>query len=284
MKLFKSPMGVAGVLTIILTSGCATSPTGRKQLILLPDSQMSMLGTQAFDVLKSQTPAETDPQLEAYVKCIVGPLLAGSESKLPAQKWEVVVFKDPSANAFALPGGKIGVHSGLLPVAKTDAQLAAVIGHEIGHVIAKHGAERMSQGLVAQLGSSALSQGLRNNPSAGLIMAAVGVGTQVGAILPFSRKHESEADLIGLDLMSRAGFDPRQSVDLWKNMMSASGGKGPPQWLSTHPTGDTRIRALEENMPAALVKYQQAIAAGPQPTCSRPQTPLASGGLSQGSR
>lgn len=173
-------------------------------------------------------------------------------------QWEVVVFDDEQVNAFALPGGKIGVYTGLLNVAENQHQLAAVIGHEVGHVIAEHGNERMSQSTLINMGSQAVGQVLAANevPQSGPIMAAIGLGVQVGVQLPFSRTHESEADVIGLQLMAKSGFDPRQSVNLWQNMDAASGGNRPMELLSTHPAPQTRINNLQANMPNAYASYQ----------------------------
>jgi predicted Zn-dependent protease len=229
------------------------------------------MGVQAFDQMKAQTPTENDPKIRNYVLCVAGPITKAVGDRADGVKnWEVVVFKDDTANAFALPGGKIGVHTGLLKVAKTDAQLAAVLGHEVGHVIAKHGNERVSEGLIAQLGMSAAALTIsKDNPKSNLIMAALGVGTQLGVLLPHSRTQESEADEIGLGLMAEAGFDPRQSVELWKNMMAAGGG-APPEFLSTHPASESRIRNLESKMGPALQTYQRANAAGRHPSCPQP--------------
>lgn len=250
---------------------CATSPLGRKQLMLVSDSEMNQMGVQAFQQMKSTTPVDKDPNAKKYIQCIVDPLLqaAQSQSGIPPKDWEVQIFEDKTANAFALPGGKIGVHTGMFKVAKTDAQLAAVIGHEIGHVIAKHGAERMSQQASTQVGLSALGAITPQNPNSNLLMGLLGVGAQVGILLPFSRTQESEADLIGLDLMARAGFDPKQSVELWKNMAAASGGNAPPEWLSTHPADKSRIQNLQSHLPAAMTKFDQARASGLSPRCDR---------------
>jgi predicted Zn-dependent protease len=251
----------------VAVAACATSPTGRKQLVLLPDSQLNSLGAQAFQEMKGQTPTESDPGLNRYVQCITQPLLAAAKTSVPAKDWEIVVFRSDEANAFALPGGKVGVYTGLLKVAKTDGQLAAVIGHEIGHVQARHGNERMSQGVVAQFGQAALAGGLGDSKLRGPVLAAFGLGAQVGVLLPYGRAQESESDLIGLRLMARAGFDPRESVKLWENMRAASGGKGPPQFLSTHPSGDTRIRDLQVHMAEAMRAYEATSA---RPSCRRP--------------
>jgi predicted Zn-dependent protease len=260
---------------LILLAACASSPLGRKQLMLQSDGDMNKMGEQSFEELKKTTPIEKDAAINAYVRCVALPitraLTADQKSKVGVNDWEIVVFKDPTANAFALPGGKIGVHTGIIPVAKTDAQLAAVLGHEVGHVIARHGNERVSQGMLAQGGLviADFLSGKASPQKKQLIMAAVGAGAQYGVLLPYGRTQESEADLIGLDLMSRAGFDPQQSVELWKNM-NASGGSAPPEFMSTHPSGETRIRDLNSHMAENMPKYQAAKKAGLNPHCVPP--------------
>lgn len=245
------------VLVGSLMPACSTSPKGRKQFIIVPDEQMSTMGVQAFQELKSKQETASDPQVTAYVQCVATAITGslGDREHQPAS-WEVVVFKDDTPNAFALPGGKIGVHTGMLKVAQTPSQLAAVIGHEIGHVIARHGSERISeqfatQGGLAVVQATFAGKGARYN----VLMGALGLGAQFGILLPHSRTQESEADTIGLDLMAKSGFDPRDSVNLWKNMESQSRGQ-PPEFLSTHPSHGTRIENLESNMPGALKIYE----------------------------
>lgn len=243
-------------------ASCATSPTGRSQLLLMSDSEMDQMGAQSFQSLKKDMPIEKDPKINAYVRCV-----ATAITNEVGGDWEVVVFKDPSANAFALPGRKIGVHTGLLTVAQNQHQLAAVLGHEVAHVLANHGNERVSQ-------QSAVSQGLSIsqavlNPQSELGktgMGLLGLGAQYGIIMPFSRAHESEADIYGLDLMAKAGFDPRESVTLWVNMGKA-GGAAPPEFMSTHPANETRIGDLQKQMPAALKLRKAATAKGKNPQC-----------------
>jgi predicted Zn-dependent protease len=180
--------------------------------------------------------------------------------------WEVVVFEDKAANAFALPGGKIGVYTGLLQVAKTQDQLAAVIGHEVAHVTARHANERVSTAFAAQAGLN-IVDAIYGGTSAGRnAMALLGLGTQVGILMPFGRAQESEADLIGLDNMARAGFDPRESITLWQNMAKAGGG-APPEFLSTHPSHGTRVEDLNKRMPDAMRLYDAARVAGRKPRC-----------------
>jgi predicted Zn-dependent protease len=250
---------LASLLALVSTSAlvaCATSPEGRKQLAFLPASQMDSMGVQSFNDMKSKMPVERDAATNNYVKCVAN----GITAALPEQRnWEVVVFKDDTANAFALPGGKIGVHTGLLKVATNQDQLAAVIGHEVGHVLAQHGNERVSEQLLAQGGLTVLGgiMSAKGSPKYDLLVTALGVGTQYGVLLPHSRTQESEADVIGLELMAKAGFNPTQSVNLWQNMEKAGGGQ-PPEFLSTHPSHGTRISNLQKHMAEAEGFYRSA--------------------------
>jgi predicted Zn-dependent protease len=254
---------------LVFCLACATSPLGRKQLLLVSDGQMNSLGAQSFEEMKKKTPIERDPKINAYVQCIVNPVVAAARERMTVDSWEVVVFQDPTANAFALPGGKIGVHTGILPVAKTPDQLAAVLGHEVGHVIARHGSERVSQGEAAAIvmGVTDLALNKMDTGRKSVLMATLGLGVQYGFILPFSRTQETEADLIGLDLMARAGFDPDQSVNLWENMIAASGGRAPPEWMSTHPAGQNRISNLRAHIPSHVADYRAVRAQGRLPVC-----------------
>ena len=257
-----------GFMLGLAAMGCATSPMGRKQLILLPDSQMNALGSQSFADLKEAQAISRDPRINAYVQCVSRPLLEVSGSSIAPERWEIVVFKDDSANAFALPGGKIGVHTGLLKVAETPGQLAAVIGHEIGHVTARHGNERVSEGLVAQGGLAVLGEVMKTKTGRQELYALLGMGVQVGVLLPHSRTQESEADRIGLEIMAKAGFDPAESIELWKNM-SRNGGRQPPEFLSTHPSHGSRISELTDSQARVRPLFTNARAAGRNPTCSR---------------
>ena len=252
-------------LVILATvAACATSPTGRKQLLLMPDDQLDQMGVAAYAQMKQKQPVVQDSPASRYVQCVTSAVLRTIPD---GQGWEVNVFKDDSANAFALPGKKIGVNTGLLDIAENQDQLATVIGHEIAHVLAKHGNERMSIQFATQTGLQVLQQLSGDDPQKkALVMAALGMGAQFGVVLPFSREHESESDVIGLRLMAQAGFDPRASVKLWQNMARASGGS-PPQFLSTHPSHNTRIEELKENMDEALALYQAARQRGIKPAC-----------------
>ncbi len=253
------------ITLLVVLAACKTTPMGRKQLSLMPDGKMNAMGSDAFNEMKSKSTLETDPKINAYVKCVAGAVAkeaSGEATGVGVNEWEIVVFKDNTANAFALPGGKIGVHTGILPMAKTPGQLAAVLGHEVGHVIARHGNERVSQQMAMQGGLTALGiGGVDKNKMTALMGAAT-----VGVILPFSRGNETEADRIGQTLMAKAGFDPHEAADLWKNM-GAGGGKQPPQFMSTHPSNDSRISDLNNGAEPNMQHYNNAKAAGKNPNC-----------------
>jgi predicted Zn-dependent protease len=256
------------IATVLLAaSGCSTSPLGRSQLTMMPDADMARLGATAYEEIRSNETASRDAVSTAYVLCVTNALLEQAPPPPSGQSWEVTLFDDEQANAFALPGAKIGIYSGLLEVAHNQDQLAAVIGHEIGHVIARHANERVSTAYAAQLGLTAVAA---SGVLSGDLMGLMGVGAQVGILLPFSRTQERESDLIGLDLMAKAGFDPRQSVDLWENMSASRNSQAPPEFLSTHPADYSRIAALRERMPEALELYDRARLAGRRPHCDLP--------------
>ncbi|MCC7441420.1 MAG: M48 family metallopeptidase [Bdellovibrionales bacterium] len=262
------------ILAVFFGIACSTSPFGRNQATLFPDAMMNSQGEQAFTEIKRKTPIERDLATNRYVKCVAEAILRETHDPTGVRSWETVVFRDATANAFALPGGKIGVHTGILKVAKTPDQLAAILGHEVGHVIARHGNERATQ----QVGVSvavALAQKWLAGDKGGLTKEqqgaiAVGMGlAQLGFVLPFSRSHESEADHIGVELMADAGFDPAQSIELWKNMAKAGGG-GPPEFLSTHPANSTRIDQLQSWQKDARPRFERARAKGKVPGCQIP--------------
>jgi len=251
---------IAGLALLV---GCATSPTGRSQLVLMPESEINQMGLQAFTTIKKETKVDRSTVTNRYVQCV-----AKAITREVGGNWEVVVFNDTDANAFALPGGKIGVYTGLLKVAENQDQLATVIGHEVAHVLAHHSNERVSQKFAVEQGL-----GLINaiaNPQSGTgqtLMGLLGVGAQYGVLMPYSRIQESEADILGLDLMAKAGFDPRQSTRLWINMGRAGGGQ-PPAFLSTHPSHSTRISDLTGHMPVALQLQSRARQQGKRPACN----------------
>ena len=262
---------VAGGLAIVLfgLAGCETNPyTGRSQLLMMPVSEEMQMGVQAYAQVKSDPKMKpsTDPrEIEPGKRVATRVIEAAKRSKYSEManqfEWEVTVIKDDrTMNAFALPGGKIAVYTGIFPVAKTEAGLAAVMGHEVVHALARHGAERMSQNQLANAGLQVAGAALGASGASPLLtqgaMAALGVGAQVGVLLPFSRAHESEADYIGVLLAADAGYDPRESIALWQRMAQASEGKSPSEFMSTHPSHGTRIKQLEEWMVEAIPIYQ----------------------------
>jgi predicted Zn-dependent protease len=253
----------------LLGSGCEESPTGRKQIALVPEAQMTALGEQGFAELLRTLPLNDDPEVRAYVGCVAETLVEALPQ--PHERWTIAVFDDPTPNAFALPGGKIGVHAGMLRVARTPDQLAAVIAHEIAHVLADHSNERLTWELAVQ-GGLMLVDLFAEEPGSfkhEMLRGALGIGAEYGLLLPYSRTHEREADRIGRDLMAQAGFDPRASVTLWRNMAAVGGGQ-PLAFLSTHPSHDTRMEELTEGMELAVEIFRQARVAGRAPACSPP--------------
>lgn len=248
---------------LALFTACATSPTGRSQLVLMPDSQMEQMGLQAFTNIKGKTAVESNRTTNSYVQCVGNAII-----REVGGSWEIVVFKDDSANAFALPGRKIGVNTGLLKVAENQHQLATVIGHEIAHVLAQHSNERVSQKFAIEQGLGLINAIASPSTATGqTLMGLLGVGAEYGVLLPYSRIQESEADTLGLELMAKAGFDPRESVRLWVNMGRTNKGQ-PPEFLSTHPSHSTRISDLNARIPAALNLQRTAMQQGKRPACS----------------
>lgn len=253
------------VVTTLAIAACSASPTGRNQLLLFSDNDMSSLGSQSFEQMKKDQKVSTDNKKNTYVQCVTQAITRHVPPQPGFTQWEVVVFDSEQVNAFALPGGKIGVYTGLLDVAVNQDQLATVIGHEIAHVLADHSNERLSQSQIANAGLQITNIALgasEYSQYTGLTMAALGLGVQYGVLMPYGRTQESEADIVGLELMAKSGFDPNQSVDLWKNMAKASGGQQPPELLSTHPSHSTRIADLKTKI-QSLPNYNVA-----RPNCS----------------
>ncbi len=237
-----------------MLAGCGTSPTGRPQIKFKSEDEMSAMGEQSFMQIKAQTPISGDQQANAIVNCVSTAIIG----QLPVKQrfgWEIVVFDSNQVNAFALPGRKIGVFEGIFRVARNQDQLATVIGHEVAHVIAQHANERVSTSTVAGYGAQAVSAG--SGAGGAAVGAALGVGLQYGVLMPFNRKQETEADVLGLDLMAKAGFDPNQSLPLWENMERQTGEK-PPEFISTHPSGETRSVNLNNQLPLSLEFYEEA--------------------------
>jgi metalloendopeptidase OMA1, mitochondrial len=241
-------------------AGCATvQETGRRQLILIPAGQEVQLGIASFDKLKQETPISKDPAANALVQT-VGKRIA-AVATLPNAQWEFVVFESTEANAFCLPGGKVGVYTGILPITKDEAGLAAVIGHEVAHAAAHHGAERMSESLgLETLGQLLGASAAQSNPQLqSALLAGYGVGTKLAVELPHSRGQESEADHIGLLYMARAGYNPDAAVKFWQRFAEYNkqgGGGSTPSFLRTHPLDDVRIQQLQQWMPEAKGQYK----------------------------
>ncbi|HMP71798.1 MAG TPA: M48 family metallopeptidase [Kiritimatiellia bacterium] len=240
-------------------SGCATVPeTGRRQMILLSKSQEMSLGQSAFQEIKQSGSINNDPEINAMVRQVGERIAAVAD--LPGAQWEFVVFNNDEPNAFCLPGGKIGVHTGILPITLNEAGLATVIGHEVAHAVARHGAERMSQAIMLQVGAGAVAVATGEEDPAvrALIMAAYGLGTTLGVALPHSRKQELEADHIGLIYMAKAGYDPGEAVHFWQRFADYNRARGgaTPWFLRTHPVDRDRIRAIERLLPDAYRYYR----------------------------
>lgn len=246
-------------ITVLLAiCSCVTTPiTGKKSLILIPFSQELQLGQDAYKQFLSteRKNVNKDPKINAMVNRITREL--ARKSDMPNLAWEVTVINSSEANAFCLPGGKMVVYTGILPLCKNEAGLAAVIGHEMAHAVARHGAQRMTQQLVMNLGLSAASLSLQNSKYKDLIIASLGAGSTVGILLPYSRDNEYEADEIGTIYMARAGYDPHESVVLWQRF-AKSGGSRPPEFLSTHPYSEKRAQKLKELIPRAMLEYKRS--------------------------
>lgn len=248
------------VCLLLVTSSCTTVPvTGRRAFNVIPESQAIALGADAYQQsLSGARLIRSGPQYEMVNR--VGRRIAEISGRSD-YKWEFsLIDDDDTVNAWALPGGKVAVYTGILPIAQDENGLAVVMAHEVAHAIARHGSERMTDQLAIQLGGVGL-QALLNEKSEAtqnLILSAYGVGSQVGVLLPFGRAQESEADHIGLIYMARAGYDPQAAIGFWQRMSQVGGGQRPPEFLSTHPSPDSRVRDLRGWMPEALAEYEKA--------------------------
>jgi predicted Zn-dependent protease len=253
-------------------AGCATttSPTGRKQYVgAVSQEQLNQLGAQAFAEVKAEKAQTTDARQRSYVGCVVNAIVAELPAQWRATGWEYAVFVDKEPNAFALPGGKVGVYTGIFGVARNQDQLAAVIAHEIGHVVSRHHEERITRQMQTQTGLGLISALLGARYGEGIAQTTNqlgGMAAQGLFVLPNSRTQESEADIVGQQLMAKAGFDPRAAVGLWQNMIAANGSR-PPQWLSTHPDPQSRLQEMNKRATGLLPAYQQARASGRTPRC-----------------
>lgn len=261
------PLVFASLFVVVVVAvACATSPTGRSQLMLVPEDQMVELGNQSFEQISQEIPASEDREALRYVQCVAGEITGELDR---SQSWDVRLFDSEDTNAFAVPGNHIGVFTGMLDVAKNQDQLATVVAHEVGHLVADHSRERVSQALLVEGGLLAVGEIMANSQLRDLALGALGLGAQFGVLMPYSRIQENEADRIGLDLMARAGFDPEESVELWRNMERQVGGS-PPEFLSTHPSHETRIENLTQWQTEVRPAYERAVRQGGRPTCGQP--------------
>ncbi|NMP31366.1 M48 family metallopeptidase [Thalassotalea sp. M1531] len=247
------------IAACVLVSACSTSSTGRQQLTLFSSGELNKMGVSSFEQLKEKEKINRDKRTNEYVKCISTDIVKQISSTSDIKNWEVVVFESEQVNAFALPGKKIGVYTGILKVAETPDQLAAIIGHEVGHVLERHSNERMSSGQLAQIGMQVADAALasQNVQYRNAWMAGLGLGVQYGVLMPYGRTHESEADIVGQKLMAKAGYNPEAAIQLWRNMAKVSKG-APPEFLSTHPSSQTRIKQLTNNLPNVQGSYRNA--------------------------
>lgn len=243
-------------------SGCSTVPISRRtELNFISPGQETQLGLASFEKMKKEVPVSRDAAANALVQKVGRRISNVAANDLPGAQWEFIVFESKEANAFCLPGGKIGVYTGLLPITKDDAGLATVLGHEVAHAAAHHGAERMSEALVTDLGSRILGLSLaKSDPMAQAAISIVyGLGSQLGVALPHSRQNESEADEMGLIYMARAGFNPAAAVAFWERFSSATGSSHQGVWfLRTHPVTENRIQHIQSILPKADAEFKNA--------------------------
>ncbi len=260
------PLALLAVFTL---TSCTKSPTGRSQFAFMSQSKLEQMGTESFEQMKSEIPISKDKKLTAFVQCVADQITPNVSKEAHSEDWEVVLFDSEQINAFALPGGKIGVYTGILNVVEDQHQLAAIMGHEVAHVIANHSNERLSSNQAAavtqQLAGALL--GGQDEKTKSYVMAGLGVGLQYGVLMPYGRSHEKEADIIGQELMAVSGFKPDAAVALWHNMAAASG-SAPPEFMSTHPSHDTRINKLTEHLQVTQPMYT---ASSNKPNCYKPK-------------
>jgi metalloendopeptidase OMA1, mitochondrial len=259
------PLVIGGIIAFSVWCGAEEQEvpvTGRDQRVAISEEEQERLGEQAYaDVLSQQRSAvvESGSAVE-IVEEIGGRIAEAVGGDDPGFEWEFTVVESPELNAFCLPGGKVVVYTGIIELAGNEDRLATVMAHEVAHAIAQHGAERMLQQQLKQIAQTSIAVSLASQDPAtrGALLSLFGAGAQYGVLLPFSRDHESEADHIGLIYMARAGFDPRAAVEFWELMGEASGGQAPPEYASTHPSSETRIRQIEEWMAEALEEYEES--------------------------
>lgn len=263
----RSLFALCGLASVV--AACESAPvTGRSQMMLVSESEERQMGLQAYREVLSKEPLSRNAQANALVEKVGRRIAAAAERppedmwRAPNYRWEFKTIDKNEPNAFCLPGGKIAVYTGLLPITRTETGLAVVVAHEVAHALARHGAERMSDQMIASAGTAAAGVALsatvsgRSRTYLPAMMAAVGAGATVGYLLPMSRAQESEADRIGLVLMAMAGYDPREAVGLWERMRAAKSGRGQAEWLSTHPADTTRIADIRRWLPEAMTYYR----------------------------
>lgn len=247
---------------VLIVVSCATNPfTGKKTMALVPNSQLFPTAFGQYNQFLNENKIIKDTKEAAMIKRVGQRIAVAAERWLDANgkqgylndyKWEYNLVNDKTVNAWCMPGGKIVFYTGILPIAENETAIAAVMGHEVAHALANHGQQRMSVGMLQQFGAVAGNFVIKDDTSKGLFNQAYGIGSQVGVMLPFSRSHETEADKIGLYLTAIAGYNPAEAAELWKRMKSHGGGQAPPEFLSTHPSNDSRIQVLEQLVPKAI--------------------------------
>lgn len=254
---------------LLMQSSCSrVEITGRQQFNIVPDSLINSMSFQSYREFLSQQKLSGNAEQTQMVRRVGSRIQAAVErycqqtlctEKIQGYQWEFNLVEDPNVNAWCMPGGKVVVYTGILPITQTEAGLAVVMGHEIAHAFAKHGSERMTQGLLVDMGGMALSKALETRPvqTKDLFMQSYGIGTQLGFLLPYSRLHENEADRMGLIFMAMAGYDPHEAVGFWQRMSAEKKGPRLPQFLSTHPADETRIQNIQDLIPEAMQYYKK---------------------------
>jgi len=259
---------LAALLVTLLAASCSTvALTGRRQLNIVPDGEMLSMSSQQYGEFMKENKPSTNAEQTARIKRVGARIQSaveeyarqtGHANDLAGYAWEFNLVESKEVNAWCMPGGKVVFYTGIMPVCRDDDGVAVVMGHEVAHAVAKHGAERMSQSLLVEMGGAALSVALQAKPqeTQQLWMSAFGAGAQYGVLMPFGRGQESEADHLGLIFMAMAGYDPHHAVEFWQRMSKASGGEKPSEFMSTHPSDEHRIQKIQEELPEAMRYYK----------------------------
>ncbi|MDG5491428.1 M48 family metallopeptidase [Psychroserpens sp. SPM9] len=258
---------IVAISALALFLSCATNPfTGKKTLALVPNSQLFPTAFAQYDQFLTENNVVTGTADSEMIKRVGQRIAVAAERWLNANghqgylddyKWEYNLVNDKTVNAWCMPGGKIVFYTGILPIAQNETGIAAIMGHEVAHALANHGQQRMSAGMLQQLGAVAGNVAIKDEQTRGIFNQAYGIGSNVGVMLPFSRSHETQSDEIGLYLMAIAGYNPDEAAELWKRMKANSGGEAPPEFLSTHPSNDTRISNLQQWAPKAKAEAKK---------------------------